>query len=122
MRCLYCGNRAGLIRRVCAPCAKVIAIVERAGGDVGLADLVDIFVAEGLAREQVEIVLDAEIDRGPTLRDRLTSNMTNVLMRNLGMPGRQSPEDVMRVRLAAKSGTGAGTWTVGEHPPGSHRE
>jgi hypothetical protein len=32
--------------------------------------------------------------------------MTNVLMRNLGMPGRQSPDDVRRVRLAMADGSG----------------
>jgi len=46
--------------------------------------------------------------------------MTNVLMRNLGMPGRQSPEDVMKVRTAMRSGGGAGTWVGGEDPPDHH--
>jgi hypothetical protein len=117
MRCVYCTERAGFLRRVCSPCAKVVAIVDRAGGEVGLAGLVDIFVAEGLTREQVDVVLDAQVGDAPTIRDRLTSNMTNVLMRNLGMPGRQSPEDVMKVRTAMRSGGGAGTWVGGEEPP-----
>lgn len=120
MRCVYCNERAGLIRRVCIRCGKVVAIVERYGGGVGLAGLVDIFVEEGLTREQVDAVLDAQIGAEPTIRDRLTSNMTNVLMRNLGMPGRQSPEDVMKVRIAMRSGGGAGTWVGGEEPPENH--
>ncbi len=115
MRCLYCSDRAGIFRRVCPTCGKVIGVVERAGGEVGLAELVDIFAAEGLTREQVDRVLDAQIGDLPTLRDRLTSNMANFLMRNLGMPGRQTPEDVRNVRLAAASGGGAGT-TAGERP------
>ncbi|MGH8013718.1 MAG: hypothetical protein ACREQ4_14590 [Candidatus Binataceae bacterium] len=90
----------------------MIAIVERAGGEVGLAGLVDIFASEGLTRAQVDRVLDAELAGQPTIRDRLTSQMTNVLMRHLGMPGRQSPEDVRRVRL----GMGEGTWTSGAKP------
>ncbi|MGH7932562.1 MAG: hypothetical protein ACREQN_05275 [Candidatus Binataceae bacterium] len=106
------------MRRTCAICARVVAIVERAGGDVGLAGLVDIFAAEGLSREQVDRVLDADIDGGPTIRDRLTSRMTNVLMRHLGMPGRQSPEDVRRVRLKMGLGDNEGTWKAGEKPPG----
>jgi hypothetical protein len=120
MRCVYCSQRAGIIRRVCTPCAKVVAIVDRAGGEVGLAGLVDIFVAEGLTREQVDVVLDAQVGAEPTIRDQLTSKMTNVLMRNLGMPGRQSPEDVMKVRTAMRSGGGAGTWVGGEEPPEHH--
>ena len=120
MRCIYCHERAGFIRRVCTPCAKVVAIVDRSGGEVGLAGLVDIFIEEGLAREQVDVVLDAQIGTEPTIRDRLTSNLTNVLMRNLGMPGRQSPEDVKRIRTAMTSGGGAGTWVGGEEPPEHH--
>ncbi|MDO8432863.1 MAG: hypothetical protein Q7S58_10700 [Candidatus Binatus sp.] len=108
------------MKRVCVPCAKAAAIIERAGGEVGLAGLVDIFIAEGLSRGQVDVVLDAQIGEEPTWRDRLTSNMTNTLMRNLGMPGRQSPEDVMRVRTAMRAGGGAGTWQAGEEPPEGH--
>ena len=120
MRCTYCHDRPGFLRRACVPCAKVVAIVDRAGGEVGLAGLVDIFIEEGLTREQVDVVLDAQVGAEPTIRDRLTSNLTNVLMRNLGMPGRQSPEDVMRVRTQIRTGGGAGTWVGGEEPPEGH--
>jgi hypothetical protein len=117
MRCLYCRQRSGLLRRVCPVCGKVVAIVEQAGGTVGLVGLVDIFAAEGLTRIQVDRVLDAQVHGEPTLRDRLTSELTNVLMRGLGMPGRQSPEDVRRVRRAMDSGGGEGAWQAGDKPP-----
>lgn len=109
MKCEFCRKRAGFLSRVCSVCAKVVAIVERTAGQVGLAQLVDIFAAEGLTREQVDQVLDAENGGRPTIRDRLTSNMVNTLMRGLGMPGRQSPGDVRRVRSAAASQQEAGT-------------
>ncbi len=96
-------------------------MVDKAAGRVGLAELVDIFAAEGLTREQVDRVLDAEVGGRPTLRDRLTSEMANVLMRNLGMPGRQSPEDVRKVRHAMGSAADAGVWAAGEKPPLSSR-
>jgi len=92
-------------------------IVERTGGSVGLVGLVDIFAAEGLTRDQVDRVLDAQVGGQPTLRDRLTSELTNVLMRGLGMPGRQSPEDVRRVRRSMRAGGGEGTWRAGGKPP-----
>jgi hypothetical protein len=116
MRCLYCRRWAGLIRRTCPVCGKVVSIVERAGGTVGLVGLVDIFAAEGLTREQVDRVLDAQVGEEPTLRDRLTSELTNVLMRGLGMPGRQSPEDVRRVRGSMRAGGGEGRWRAGDKP------
>jgi len=118
MRCLYCRSRAGLWRTVCSVCVRVLAVVDKAGGKVGPSGLVDLFVAEGLTREQVDRVLDAQIAEQPTIRDRLTSNVANALMQGLGMPGRQTPEEVRRIRIAASRGSGAGTWSAGEEPPG----
>jgi hypothetical protein len=121
MRCVYCRARAGLVRRTCAICTRIIEIIHKSAGNVGFQTLVDIFKAEGLTKDQVDLVLDAHVGRGPTIRDRLTSQMTNALMRGLGMPGRQSPEDVMRVREAMGNGEGQGTYTQGEEPPhGAH--
>jgi hypothetical protein len=116
MRCRYCHEWAGLFRRTCPACARALTIIETEAGRVGWTELVDLFADAGLTRERVDRVLDAELDGGPTLRDRLTSRMTNALMQNLGMPGRQSPEDVRRVRREMASG-GEGTWAAGEKPP-----
>jgi hypothetical protein len=109
-----CNEPAGLLKRICVPCAKVIKVVETSAGSVGWTQLVDRFAAAGVTQSQVDRALDAEIDGAPALRDRLTAEMANVLMRNLGMPGRQSPEDVRRVRRAAQSGAGERTWQAGE--------
>jgi hypothetical protein len=109
------------MRRTCPTCAKVIQIVEKSAGHVGFQTLVDIFKAEGLTQQQVDTVLDAHVGRAPTIRDRLTSQMTNALMRGLGMPGRQSPDDVKRVRESMNSDAGQGTYTPGHEPPaGAH--
>jgi hypothetical protein len=117
MRCVYCRQRAGLIRRICPVCARIVRVVEQAGPAVGLVGLVDIFAADGLTRDQVDRVLDAQVGGAPTLRDHLTSELTNVLMRGLGMPGRQSPEDVRRVRHAMRADGGEGTWRAGGDKP-----
>ena len=117
MRCVYCREKAGFFKKTCNPCARVIAVVERDAGRVGWTDLVDHFAAAGLTRAQVDRVLDAEVDGQPALRDRLTSEMANVLMRNLGMPGRQSPEDVQRVRRAGVPGSIDGVCAPNETPP-----
>jgi hypothetical protein len=82
----------------------VIEIIDDSAERVGWTGLVDILADEGLTRAQVDVVLDAEVGGAPTLRDQLTSRMANELMRGLGMPGRQSPEDVRRVRQAMASG------------------
>jgi len=109
------------MRRTCPTCAKVIQIVDRSAGQVGFQTLVDIFKAEGLTQGQVDAVLDAHVGCAATIRDRLTSEMTNALMRGLGMPGRQSPEDVRRVRESMNGPGGQGTYEHGEEPPsGAH--
>src|SRR5262249_37850243 len=66
MRCSYCKRPAGLLRRICVKCARVVAIVDRAAGRVGWTELVDLFAAEGLKREDVDTVLDAEVAGAPT--------------------------------------------------------
>lgn len=87
-----------MLARTCAVCAKVLRVVDKIGAESGISALADGFIAEGLTLAQVEQVLDAEPGGEPSLRDRLTAEMTNALMRNLGIPGRQTPEDVRRIR------------------------
>jgi hypothetical protein len=113
MRCMYCQTRAGIFRKVCSRCQHIVDTVEASAGSLGWTELIDIFANHGLTKAQVDRVLDAEIAGAPTLRDRLTSRMANELMRGLGMPGRQSPEDVRRVRLGVALGI-EGTWTAGD--------
>lgn len=121
MRCVYCRARAGFLRRTCSTCAQVIEIVDKSAGTVGFLTLVDIFKAAGLTQAQVDTVLDAHVGANATIRDRLTSQMTNALMRGLGMPGRQSPEDVKRVRESMNTAGGQGTYSHGEEPSsGAH--
>jgi hypothetical protein len=106
-----------MLRKVCPRCARVVAVVEGSAGHLGWTELVDVFAGEGLTKAEVDLVLDAEIEGAPSLRDRLTSRMANELMKSLGMPGRQSPEDVRRVRLGSPS-QGQGTWTAVDKPRG----
>jgi hypothetical protein len=106
MHCIYCDQKAGLLKKVCSSCGRVVSIIEQHAGLVGWTELVDELAAAGFTKAQVDRVLDAEIAGKPALRDQLTSAMANVLMRNLGMPGRQSPEDVQRVRRGAANDAG----------------
>jgi hypothetical protein len=116
MRCIYCRTRAGILRKVCFSCADIIAVVETSAGRVGWTELIDTFVAKGHTKAEVDRVLDTDFDGNPTIRDYLTSRMANELMKSLGMPGRQSPEDVRQVRLGLASG-GLGTWSAGKKQP-----
>jgi hypothetical protein len=116
MRCAYCRVRAGILRTVCPQCADIITIIEESAGRVGWTELIDLFAEKGFTKAEVDRVLDADTNGSPTLRDQLTSRMANELMRSLGMPGRQSPEDVRRVRLGLARGIQA-AWSASEKPP-----
>lgn len=105
-----------MLRRICPRCGIIIALIEESAGRVGWTELIDLFAAKGLTKAEVDQVLDTEIDATPTMRDRITSRMANELMKSLGMPGRQSPEDVRRVRLGLASSSQA-TWSAREKPP-----
>src|SRR5260370_39260665 len=104
MRCVYCHARAGLFRKVCVVCTRVVAVVEKAAGRVGLGEMVELFAAEGLTRELVDHVLDAHIGGKAPLRDRLPAEEANALRRGGRMPGGPSAEDVRRGRLAVECG------------------
>jgi hypothetical protein len=116
MRCRYCHSRAGLFRSGCGGCLRIVEVFEQSVGRVGWTELVDRFVAAGFTKFQVDRVLDAELGGEPSLRDRMTAEMANELLRNLGMPGRQSPADVRRIRLASITAEAEGTWNAGESP------
>jgi hypothetical protein len=105
------------MRRVCATCTRIVKIVDVSAGQIGFQGLVDIFKAEELTQEQVDRVFDAQVGSTPTIRDRLTSQMTNALMRGLGMPGRQSPQDVMKVRETMNGSAAHDRWGIGDKPP-----
>lgn len=107
MRCRTCGERAGWWRRRCDDCATLFGIYADVRGEVGLSEILDRFIATGVPRAKIEAVLISDPDGKGELRDRITADMTNRLLADMGVAGRQTPADVRRLR--EQGGAGAST-------------
>ena len=115
MRCIACREPAGLLRRVCGPCAQVFALYEQHRGEVGLSQFLDVLIEAGVDRARIESALAADPDGQGVLRDRITADMANRLLADMGLPPRQTAADVRRLR----EGGGAGAST--SRPAGDAR-
>lgn len=98
MRCRYCGERSGLLRRRCDDCTALLDLYARHRGELGLSQLVDCFIATGVARTKIEAVLAADPEGEGALRDRITADMANRLLAEMGVAPGQTAADVRRLR------------------------
>jgi hypothetical protein len=102
-RCVYCGDRRAFWSRACSDCKKLLARVEALRGKVGYGEFLDGLEATGVAKEKIIVFLKADPDGKGSIQDQVTAEMTTELMKVMGMPGRQTPEEVKRIRdFAAK--------------------
>jgi hypothetical protein len=104
MRCSSCGDPAGFLRRVCADCGRVFALYERHRGELGLGQLLDVLIGSGLPRAKIEAALASDPDGRGALRDRITADMANRVLAELGIPPRHTAADVRRLREAGAPG------------------
>jgi hypothetical protein len=97
-RCAYCGERAGLWYRVCGDCKKLMARVEELRGRVGYGEFLDGLEQTGVAKEKIMVFLNADPDGTGSIQDQVTAEMTTELMKVMGISGRQTAEEVKRIR------------------------
>ena len=97
-RCAYCGEAARLWSRMCGDCKKLMARVEELRGKVGYGEFLDGLEATGVAKEKIVTFLKADPDGQGSVQDRVTAEMTTELMKVMGIQGRQTPEEVRRIR------------------------
>ena len=97
-QCVYCGERAGLLARVCADCKKLLARVEDLRGRVGYGEFLDGLEQTGVAKEKIVTFLKADPDGTGSVQDQVTAEMTSELMKVMGIAGRQTAPEVKRIR------------------------
>ena len=97
-RCAYCGERAGLWSRVCGDCDKLMARVQELRGRVGYGEFLDGLEQTGVAKEKIMAFLKADPDGTGSVQDQVTAEMTTQLMNVMGISGRQTVEEVKRIR------------------------
>ena len=96
--CIYCGERAGIWARSCKDCGRLEEKAKTYGGQVGFSELLDRLEETGVRPEKIMRFLKADPDGRGSVRDRLTADMTNELLKTMGINERQTPDDVERIR------------------------
>ena len=96
--CIYCGESSGLLSRVCRDCKKLLTRVQELRGHVGFGEFLDGLEKTGVPKEKIVRFLTADPDGKGSIQDQVTAEMTTELMNVMGMSGRQTPEEVKRIR------------------------
>jgi hypothetical protein len=98
-QCVYCGDRAGFLGRVCADCKKLLATVEELRGKVSFGQFLDGLEATGIDKEKIVKFLQADPDGKGSVQDQVTAEMTTELMNVMGISGQQTAQAVKRIRV-----------------------
>jgi hypothetical protein len=97
-KCLYCGERAGIFGQVCADCKKLLGRVQELRGKVSYGQFLDGLEQTGIDRQKILRFLTADPDGRGSVQDQVTAEMTTELMQVMGIGGRQTAEEVKRIR------------------------
>jgi len=99
-QCVYCTDRAGLFGRVCADCKKLLTRVQELRGKVGFGQFLEGLEQTGVAKEKILTFLQADPDGKGSIQDQVTAEMTTELMNVMGISGRQTTQEVKRIRTS----------------------
>jgi hypothetical protein len=83
---------------MCADCKKLMACVQELRGRVGYGEFLDGLDRTGVAKEKIITFLKADPDGSGSVQDQVTAEMTTELMKVMGISGRQTAEEVKRIR------------------------
>lgn len=96
--CIYCGDPTRFLGRICGECKQLLARVAELRGKVSYGQFLDGLEATGIGREKILRFLKADPDGKGSIQDQVTAEMTTELMNVMGMSGRQTPQEVKRIR------------------------
>ena len=100
--CNYCGEKTGIWARTCKECRLLEEQARAYGGQVGFSELLDRLEETGVPPDKIMRFLKADPDGRGSVRDRLTADMTNELLKIMGINERQTPDDVERIRKSGE--------------------
>ncbi|HEX9271958.1 MAG TPA: hypothetical protein VGA01_07070 [Candidatus Binatia bacterium] len=75
-----------------------MACVQELRGRVGYGEFLDGLERTGVAKEKIMAFLNADPDGRGSVQDQVTAEMTTELMKVMGISGRQTAEEVKRIR------------------------
>ena len=99
-QCIYCREPSGLLGRMCGDCKKLWARVQELRGKVSFGQFLDGLEQTGVAKEKILTFLHADPDGKGSIQDHVTAEMTTELMNVMGISGRQTAQEVKRIRDA----------------------
>lgn len=105
MRCAYCGEKAGFLKRTCRTCVRLVEVVDSLPPSFGFRELLDHLMETGASNEKIDCFLERDVDGSGSLREKMTARMTNQVMAALGQPSHLTAKDVKRVKDLMTEGT-----------------
>jgi hypothetical protein len=75
-----------------------MARVQDLQGRVAYGEFLDGLEQTGVAKEKIMVFLKADPDGTGSIQDQVTAEMTTQLMKVMGISGRQTAEEVKRIR------------------------
>ncbi len=106
-QCVYCYERSGFFSRVCGDCKQLLAAVQELRGKVSYGQFLDGLERTGVAKGKILTFLQADPDGKGSVQDQVTAEMTTELMNVMGISGRQSAEEVKRIRDSVDKNKGS---------------
>ncbi len=100
--CSYCNESAGFWSTICKECKKLLARVEELRGRVGYGEFLSGLEETGTSPNKIMVFLKADPDGKGSIQDQVTADMANELLTVMGIPERQKPEDVKRIRRSTE--------------------
>lgn len=98
MKCIYCKEKAGLFKRICIDCLKLVEIVKKLPPSFGYRELLDSLFETNVSNQKIQTFLDTDVDGHGSVNDQITARMTNEVMSSLGQPSHMTSIDVKKVR------------------------
>ncbi len=83
---------------MCRDCKTLMARVNELRGRVGYGEFLDGLERTGVAKEKIMLFLTADPDGKGSVQDQITAEMTTELMQIMGIAGRQTPQEVKKIR------------------------
>ncbi len=96
--CPYCHERVGFFAKLCSDCKKLLARVDELRGKVSYGQFLDGLERTGVAKDKILRFLQADPDGKGSVQDQVTAEMTSELMKVMGISGRQTAQEVKRIR------------------------
>lgn len=84
--------------RMCRDCKTLMRRVDELRGHVGYGEFLDGLESTGIAKKKIMAFLKADPEGKGSVQDQITAEMTTELMQIMGIAGRQTPQEVKRIR------------------------